>query len=195
MITEATADDERREVQVLFESVFGDIDAHAVPPTRSDHLYAPLVLRYHDPDTGTLAGALLACRAQIAVSAQMIGGRLPGGPDYRGVLDKHRELDLMAVTPPFRSRGIGSALLTTARELLAARGVRVWFGNATEDLNVERLRHFYTTHGFTVLHPGQSLPPLLGRQWTMPNVHPKPAFYFYGRLVGTGASTAPTGPA
>lgn len=71
VITEATTDEDRHEVQVLFESVFGDIDRDAVPKVQWDHLYAPLVLRYHDAETGTLAGALLACRAQIAVAALM----------------------------------------------------------------------------------------------------------------------------
>lgn len=183
-------------MQALFESVFSDIDEFAVPPTSSDHMYAPLVLRYHDPDTSALAGAALACRAQVAATAMLAGGRLPGNRDYRTVLDKHRELDLMCVAPAFRDRGIGGALLTAMREELAAQGVRVWFGNAIDGYDLDGLRRFYTRHGFTVLADGEPLPPLLGKDWTMPTVvAPAPRFYFYQRLTGSAGQALESHPA
>lgn len=156
---------------------------------RSNDQYAPLVLRYDDPDTGQLIGGALTCRAQVAAMAQMTGGRLPAqmfgrtGPmiDFGSVMDLHNELDLMCVTPPARGRGVGAALLAYMEQNLRSRGVKVWFGNATPDLETDKLREFYGRHGFTVLADGQPLPPLLGRPWIAPTVD-RPAFYFYKKL-------------
>lgn len=52
------------------------------------------------------------------------------------------------------------------------------FGNATRDLDLERLRQFYERQGFTVGAFGAPLPPLLGKSWTIPNAA-QPGFYFY----------------
>ena len=70
---------------------------------------------------------------------------------------------------------------------LRERGVKVWFGNATNDLEVTRLRAFYAHHGFTVLAEGQPLPPLLGREWVAPSAGPS-AFYFYKTIPVIAAS-------
>ncbi|SKR67521.1 Uncharacterised protein [Mycobacteroides abscessus subsp. abscessus] len=72
-------------------------------------------------------------------------------------------------------------MLTYLEKRLRAQGVRVWFGNVTSNLEVDRLREFYTSHGFTVLDNGQPLPPLLGRTWISPSTLP-PAYYFYKKL-------------
>ena len=78
-----------------------------------------------------------------------------------------------------RAREEGAAALIAELEArLAERGVRVWFGNVTHDSDVDRLRGFYSSLGFTVLDEGQSLPPLLGKNWVPPGIE-RPAFYFY----------------
>lgn len=186
MITEAVTDPERREVQELFESIFSDIDPAAVPPVRANGQYAPIVLRYQDPETGQLLGAALTCRAQVAAMAVLTSGQLPApifgrsGPpiDFAPVLDRHSELDLMGVAQHARGRGIGSALIATMEHSLRERGVRAWFGNATADLDTAQLRRFYSQHGFTVLDDGVPLPPLLGRPWVPAGAGPT-AFFFY----------------
>lgn len=181
MISEATTDAERRAVQELFQACFVDISPSAVPMTSADHLYAPIVAQYVD-DAGRLVGAALTCRAQVAVTTATAAAM--GLPDtgYRSVLDKHSELDLMAVLPDARGQGIGGRLVAYLEDRLRDRGVRVWFGNATADLEVARLREFYARHGFTVLPDGQPLPPLLGKaRWSMPTAE-RPTFYFYKNL-------------
>jgi GNAT superfamily N-acetyltransferase len=176
VISEAMTNAERREVQTLFEGSFPDIASNAIPAVKDDHLYAPVVLRYHDSKSGRLVGAALTCRAQRAVSASLMR---QGG--YEAVMGKHSELDLMCVDPEFRGRGIGSELVRAMEDQLRERGVRVWFGNATKDLETERLRNFYGQHGFKVLPDGEPLPDLLGKQWQMPLTE-EPAFFFYKQI-------------
>jgi len=77
----------------------------------------------------------------------------------------------------------GSQLLNYLEDQLRQRGVRVWFGNATPDLDVDRLRMFYERHGFRVLPDGAPLPPLLGKEWVMPGTA-QPTFYLWKRLPG-----------
>lgn len=181
MITEAATDAERAEVQALFEQSFHDIDPAAVPMSKSDHLYAPLILRLTDEETGALAGAALTCRAQLVAALSMSRLRLPGMPDVDKIKDKHSELDLMAVRPEYRGRGFGTALVEAMEQRLRARGVRVWFGNVTPDLDAGALRRFYARRGFDVGAPGQMLPPLLGTEW-YPKGAPPTAFYFWRTL-------------
>lgn len=175
-ISEANTDAKRAEVQDLFSRTFQGIAPNAIPAVKDDRLYAPLVLRYHDIETGQLAGAALTCRSEVAVGMTMMQ-RL----EYAPVLDRHSVLDLMAVAPAFRGRGIGSALVREMEDRLKERGVRIWFGNATRDLETARLREFYARHGFTVLPDGQPLPDLLGRSWVLPTAE-QPAFFFYKQI-------------
>jgi hypothetical protein len=48
-------------------------------------------------------------------------------------------------------------------------------------MEVDRLRTFYSPHGFTVLENGQPLPPFFGRNWMPPSAVP-PACFFYKQL-------------
>lgn len=183
MIIEASNDGRRKAVQSLFESCFSDINPNAVPMVDADSLYQPIVLQYIDEGSGRLAGAALTCRSQVAVAhltARELG-ILSGISPYQSVLDKHSELDLMCVAPGYRGRGIGTKLITELERRLRERAVRIWFGCVTSDLDVDRLREFYTRHNFKVLGDGQPLPPFLGKNWIPPNAEP-PAFYFYKRL-------------
>lgn len=91
------------------------------------------------------------------------------------------ELDLMAVHPDHRGKGVGRQMIEFLEPLLTARGVRTWFGNATADLDIDALRRFYTGVGFQVLEKGQALPPFGGQDWTMPFTE-EPAFYFWKQL-------------
>lgn len=84
---------------------FEDIASNAVPMTRLDDLYAPVVARYVDDVSGRLVAAALSCRAQVVAGA--IQAERAGRPDggYSRLRDKHSELDLMCVVPEFRSGG------------------------------------------------------------------------------------------
>ncbi|MFG2056188.1 GNAT family N-acetyltransferase [Micromonospora sp. NPDC048930] len=190
-ITEATTADERRQVQRLFEEIIGDIDAGAVPAITNAYFPA-VVAQYHDPDTGVLVGAALATRSQLAGrAAEFAALGIPLVPEMRramapGVLDRHRELDLLAVRAEFRGRGIGSQLLAHIEGRLRADGVRVLFGNVVHGLDAEALRRFYRRHGYRVLDDGRDLPPLLGVAWMPPTSEwpEAPRFYFYKMLAG-----------
>jgi len=187
VITRAVTDAERAEVQDLFEATF-DIDAHAVPMTSEDDLYAPLIVRYTDQASGRLVAAALTCRSGMgAASATARRHNLPD-PGYASVMDKHSELDLMCVLPEWRGRGIGGQLIGYLEAELRERGVRAWFGNATKDLDLAALRAFYTRHGFTVLEDGQPLPPLLGKNWTSASTEPT-GFYFYKVIANLAGKT------
>lgn len=182
MICRATTDNERKEVLEHFLRTFDDIDPDAVPMTRYDDIYAPIVVADRD-SSGVILGAALTCRSQVAASplAAKLRG-LPAGPsDYTTVLSKHSELDLMSVVPEQRGQGVGSRLLKYLQRELISRGVKVWFGHITDDLEVERLRSFYKSHGFKLTDNGQPLPPLLGRSWVAPGTYPA-ACSFYKRL-------------
>ena len=154
MITEAITNSQRREVLRLFLANFSNIDPNAVPMTEHDYLYAPIVAQYHDPDSGRLIAAALTCRAQVATMAILAQQRgLPDG-GYIPVLDKHSELDLICVDPRFRGQGIGKRLIDYLEQRLRDRGVRVWFGNATPDLDIVRLKRFYANCNFTLVPDG-----------------------------------------
>jgi GNAT superfamily N-acetyltransferase len=184
VIQVASSGTERQEVLDLFLNIFDDIAPNAVPMTAHDYLYNPLVLQVRDDSTQQLIGAALTCRAQVAAGSVLFtnsGTQLPPARDYTAVLDKHSELDLIGVVPKARNQGIGSQMLAYLETRLASRGVRVWFGNVTDNLEAERLRTFYGSHGFTVLDHGQPLPPFLGRKWVSPATVP-PAFFFYKKL-------------
>lgn len=184
MIQIANTDAERQETCEFFHTIFDDIDTNAVPLTAHDDIYRPLVLRYHDASTGQLVGAALTCRAQVAAGSVVFkkkGMPLPSANDYTAVLDKHSELDLIGVAPGARDQGIGSKMLKYLERRLISQGVRIWFGNVTQNLETDLLRRFYVSHGFTVLEHGQPLPPLLGRQWIPPSMSP-PEYFFYKKL-------------
>lgn len=112
---------------------------------------------------------------------QRRGLRVPPALNYTSVLNKHSELDLISVVPSARNRGVGSAMLKYLGPELQSRGSRVWFGHATRDLDTDRLRAFYASHGFNVTGDGQTLPPLLGLNWVMPDREPA-AFSFYKKI-------------
>lgn len=176
--------------------MFNDIDTQAVPMTRNDDLYDPLVVAFRDDATDAILGAALTCRSRIAVStlvAQRRGLHIPPTFDYTSLLAKHSELDLISVIPSARNRGIGSELLKYLERELYSRGCRVWFGHVTRDLETDRLRTFYTSHGFNVTDDGQPLPPLLGRNWVTPDTEPA-AFSFY-KNIRTTSRSADDGPA
>ncbi|NEN76778.1 GNAT family N-acetyltransferase [Nocardioides zeae] len=188
-ITIATTNDERAQVQALFSAVFVDIEPNAVPVVEHDYLYAPLIAQVRN-GSGRLIAAAMTCRTQIAagsVMAQRAG--LPDRFNVLPVLDAHSELDLLAVDDDFRGQGLGSSLLRFLEDELAKRKVRTWFGNVTVNLEAARLRTFYQSHGFTVLPDFAPLPPLLGRNWTLPGAA-APQFYFYKRPKPSGSAAA-----
>lgn len=171
----ATTDRELGAVQRLLEAGIPGIAPDAVPRTSWGQKNFNVTVAQFFSDEDELVGAALTCRAQVAVSSMMMGDPL----GYAPVLDRHSELDLIAVRPDARGQGIGSALIDFLEQRLLAANVKVWFGNVTTGQDVDRLRSFYSRHGFTVGAPGAALPPLLGKSWTAPFRAPKPAFYFH----------------
>ncbi|WP_410666042.1 GNAT family N-acetyltransferase [Amycolatopsis sp. lyj-84] len=196
MIKHADSDAERADVLALFHRVFDDIAPAAVPMTDADAMYAPLVVQYRSSDSGRLLGAALSCRTQLAAGTSMLRPMpsskvlLPDDRDYRTVLDKHSELDLMADEPEMRGQGIGGAMLNHMETVLRERGARVWFGNVTTDLDTVALRQFYTSHGFNVLEDGHPLPNLPGKNWLPFGMDPGVAFYFYKAIKRTQISVS-----
>jgi GNAT superfamily N-acetyltransferase len=146
-----------------------------------------MVVQALDAD-GVLQGAALTNRAQIAVQSIMMGD--PFG--YASVIDRHRELDLLAVRPDARGSGIGTELLEFAEDRLSTAGIDVLSGNATSDLDLVKLRLFYERHGYTVHPSDDPLPKLLGKPWTHP-MAPPAAFYFHKMLNGRPVATLGTG--
>ncbi|WP_420113569.1 GNAT family N-acetyltransferase [Pseudactinotalea sp.] len=71
-------------------------------------------------------------------------------PYYDGSL---AQLEELYVTPALRDQGIGTGLVTTAVDLLRARGVLEMHINVDEiDTDTRR---FYERHGFTNIQPGE----------------------------------------
>lgn len=172
-----STDAERLEVREFLAEHIPGIASTAVPATAMDTAYAPLVPVVRD-DGGQIVAAALSCRAQVAAGAAMTGmGLRMFGP----ALDRHSELDLIAVAEDARGNGLGTRLVNDMEAALVRRGVRVWFGNVTEGTDIAQLRKFYSGLGFTVLADGQPLPPLLGVQWVPPFAEP-PVFFFYKLL-------------
>lgn len=181
VIEDVLEDRDRAQVQEFLQGLIPGIAHNAVPMTASDRMYAPVIVRAVDK-SGDLVGAALSCRAQAAAMASAMPGKaLPGLGEFGSVMDVHSELDLLAVAPDARGKGIGSELMSAVEERLRERGVKWWFGNVTSGLDADRLRRFYSRHGFDVGPPGQPLPPLLGREWVMPGTPPA-AFFFWRRL-------------
>lgn len=182
MITKATTDSERQEVLEHFLRTFNDIAPDAVPMSRYDDIYAPIVIADRN-SSGEILGAALSCRSQVAAAplAAKLRGVSSMRSDYTPVLSKHSELDLISVIPEQRGQGVGSRLIKYLQRELGSRGVKVWFGHITSDLEVDRLRSFYKSHGFKLTEGGQPLPPLLGRTWVAPGTLPA-ACSFYKKL-------------
>jgi GNAT superfamily N-acetyltransferase len=176
-ITYVSTDVERLEVHDFLTQHIPGIAPTAVPVTAMDAVYTPLVPVIRDDDDQIVAAAL-TCRAQLAAGAAMAG---MGLKTFGTALDKHSELDLLAVADRARGSGLGTMLVNDMQDKLVQRGVRIWFGNATKDSDVDRLRGFYLGLGFKVLGNGQPLPPLLGKQW-VPAFAETPAFFFYKLL-------------
>lgn len=183
-IVTADSDEDRLCARDFLAQFIDDIAPDALPNLRDDDLYRPLVPWIRD-DTGGVIAAALTCRNRYAARAVEILRRgdpmPPQALKFLPVLDKHSELDLLAVRPDHRGQGLGASLVRWM-ERLQERGVRVWFGNVTSSLEVAELRHSYTSHGFTTTGPNEDLPPLLGRMWMPPNAVP-PAFFFYKALT------------
>jgi hypothetical protein len=118
----------------------------------------PLRRRDRSPNTSTgrwVLGAGLTCRSQIAVASTHMAIRSTYGPE----LDKHSELDLIAVRTDGHRPGVGTALTSFLEERLPAASVQVRFENSPGCIDVERLRASYTRLGFTVGKAGGHRPP------------------------------------
>ena len=184
-IVTADTDEDRLIARDFLAQYIDDIAPDALPNLGDDDLYRPLVPWIRD-DSGGVIAAALTCRNRYAAGAAAILRRgdpmPPQAVKFLPVLDKHSELDLLAVRPDRRGQGLGASLVRWMAQRLHERGVRVWFGNVTSSLQVAELRRFYTSHGFTTTGPNEDLPPLLGRVWMPPNAVP-PAFFFYKALT------------
>lgn len=185
-INYANTDDERQEVRDFLADHIPGVQLTAVPQTGMDGAYAPLVPVVRSKQ-GQIVAAALTCRAQLAARGSLIPALAV--EDYTAVMNKHSELDLLAVAESAQGNGLGTSLVLDLEARLAKRGVRVWFGNVTSGTDAERLRSFYSKLGFTVLDDGQPLPPLLGKNWVPPGVEP-PVFYFYKSIHSVAAGVS-----
>jgi GNAT superfamily N-acetyltransferase len=182
MISLATTDPERVRVQKLFSEVFGDkIEPNAVPMTAVDHMYTPLVAQAIDEE-GELVGAALTCAPQVVAGLALMPQL--ASPNLLAAGQRVSELDLMAVAPHSRGKGLGAAMLSYLEPLLFERGVRAWFGCVTDGDEATFLRSFYSRLGFNVLPDRRPLPPFAGQDWSTPTAHP-PVFSFWKRPATT----------
>ena len=112
------------------------------------------------------------------------GLRLPAAQTGRArVANRIRQLDLIAVRENERKAGLGAALVRYIEEAIRSDDVRVWFGCVTAESNVDQLRAFYTSTGFSITPTGTRLPPLLGHEWrTSLHDGEDVAFFFYKTL-------------
>ncbi len=179
-ITVAKSEKELQAVRLLFASTFRDIAPDAVPFTPEGHTSYDVMVAQAISDDGQLLGAAMTNRAAIAVQSLMMGDLM----GYGSVVDKHRELDLMAVRPDARSSGIGAKLLAFLEDQLRTADIQVLTGNATADLELAKLRAFYERQGFTVQPQGAPPATILGKTWTHP-LAPPAALYFYKVLAGS----------
>jgi GNAT superfamily N-acetyltransferase len=178
VITLADSDAERQEVLDFFLETFDNIPNDAVPMTAFDHMYEPLVLQVRD-DEGVLAAGALTCRPEVAANSSLLPVSMrPAG--MARVVHLVSQLDLIAVRPDRQGGGLGASMIEFMEADLVARGVRAWFGQTTPDLDVDRLRPFYSRMGFAVLSKGEELPPLLGQHWVPQGTKPA-GFYFWKR--------------
>lgn len=184
MITEAETAAERAEVQT-FLAAHLDIEATAVPHIEWDELWRPTIAYIRGP-AGQVVAAAQAVRSQIAFQIATVmatGMPLPAPQaEFARVMDRHRELELLAVDPSHRGQGLARDLVQHLENRLHAEQVRFLTGCVTRDLEVEPLREFYRSAGFTVLADGEPLPQLMGQNWIAPATA-KPAFYFYKRIA------------
>jgi ribosomal protein S18 acetylase RimI-like enzyme len=180
VISEATADAARRAVHQLLAAQIDGVSPGAVPATKDDGLYAPIVLQAKTADD-TLAGALLSSRAPMAVDyfTALAQGMEP--VDYEQELDRVANLDLVAVAPEFRRLGLGSRLLAEAEGRLSNAGTKIWYGGIGWVPEANDAARFFEARGFSVLQLGKDLPAFLGRRWTIPHT-PNPQNWFYKRL-------------
>jgi len=74
--------------------------------------------------------------------------------DFNALAGALTELNLLAVMPRFRGRGVGAQLLTDVETRYAAAGYRTLFIQ-TATYADPRLIPWYTAHGYTFAEPGQ----------------------------------------
>lgn len=176
-ISDATTVEDREELATFLLKSFHDIADAPVPMPEWDFAYRPIaLLARKGPE---VIGGLLSCYSYMAATAlRMKPGHSPLSDRFRRLAPIHAELDLVAVSPEARGMGLGTQLIREAENQLADLGVRYWFGCVTTHVDVDALRNYYASLGFTVMDPGQRLPPFKGVEWVGPN-HPETAFWFH----------------
>jgi ribosomal protein S18 acetylase RimI-like enzyme len=180
--TPALTAQDRTEVQEFFETHFPDIAPDAIPAIEHDNLYDPIILTVRENGPGgRILAAALSCRTNEVVALLRFPLMAELGASAKKVAPLHSNLDLIATATEARGAGLGAMLLTEMEARLAEKGVRVWFGCVTEDLDTVKLRPYYEQRGFTVLADGEPLPPLLGfPAWNLGKGGV--SFYFYKRI-------------
>lgn len=165
-VTLAHRTEERQEAQALFEATVKDIAPTAVPAPEHDGMFRTLLAQVRDED-GRLVAAAMSCEPMLTASLGMLAPEmLPAG--LKKAVGQTSELDLIAVLPEHRCKGLGSRMIEFLEPLLIERGVRTWFGHSTDYLDIEALRRFYARHGFNIVPAGELLPPFHGQKWEAP---------------------------
>lgn len=96
-----------------------------------------------DDDPATVHLAALAEDASVIGALTLVAQPCPDDPDANSV-----RLALMAVAPAHQRRGVGSALVEAAQELVSGRLDLIWATARDSALG------FYARHGFRVTSPG-----------------------------------------
>jgi len=179
-------DEERIQVRDFLEEHIHELPADAVPASCVDYMYNPRILAARDKSSNDIVGAALSCHPHtLAASIMMTHNEaMPQMPNLKGLerfTEKVSELDLMAVSPSHRRKGLGTQLVNALEYRLKSDGCKVWYGCSTDDLAVDELLKFYTKAGFRIATSTQGLPPLLGVQWDIATFE-KATFHFYKRL-------------
>lgn len=169
---------ERKNIQLFFNSRIPDIAHDAVPMEEWDYAAKSNILQAKD-SSGTLVGA-----ASAGVPFSLWLAKTSPEP-MRRMFSAHlkhasqiRELDLIAVDQSVRNAGIASQLLQKIEQKYKSQGVKYFIGNVADEENEAMLKNFYTNRGFKIT---KTLPHFFGLNW-VPSFQQHPTFYFHKKL-------------
>ncbi|WP_213816118.1 GNAT family N-acetyltransferase [Glaciihabitans sp. dw_435] len=180
IITVAATEKERAAVRAFLTGQFGAEASRVIPSLDDDKFFASTVLQAATP-TGKIIGTIVTRRSPMAVAYYTSVGQGLEPVDYELELERVSYLDIMAVAPGERRRGVGTALIAALEERLRAAGVKIWFGGIGNTPESVPVADYFQNRGFQVLAPGNLLPSFLGRRWTLPH-SPQPRVWFYKQL-------------
>lgn len=111
-----------------------------------------------------IKGAILGGMSGIVLlsAVRKKAGRKDYSSEHLLYGDKVRELNLLAVEPTSRNRGLATSLITQAEAIYRRKGVEYLYGGINDPDNQESLATFYEKQGYTV---SQTLPQMFDLDW------------------------------